>query len=773
MNAFYGCLVAVVAGTVVTASVSHAATPIEWTAYGADEGGSRYSPAAQITPTNVGQLRLAWTYRTGDLLYNNLTGEGRGRFEATPLFVDGKLYLSTPRGLVIALDPERGAERWRYDANVDIGGNYGDFANRGVSTWLDSAAGADTPCQRRVFLAAIDARLIALDAATGGLCENFGKAGIVDLTAGLPILPSYKGEYAVTSPPAIYRDSVIVGSAVADNRRFDAPSGVVRAYDARTGVLRWTWDPIPRDPTAVFYDTWQGPRAHETGAANVWSIISVDSARGLVFLPVGSASPDFFGGSRLGSNLYANSVVALHAATGQVAWHFQVVHHDLWDYDVPAEPVLVTIHRDGRKIDSVVVATKMGHLFVLDRDTGQPLLPVEERSVPASDVAGEQASPTQPFPVLPPPLTPERLSPSDVWGPTPEARSQCVRRLTGVRSDGMFTPPSLRGTILFPGNIGGSNWGGIAWDPIRNILVGPTNRLAFLVHLVPREQPNASSVIVDETPGWDFGPQIGTPYVVVRERFWSSDRIPCNAPPFGTLFAMDMSLWSKRWERPLGSMPGLHRYTGYRDWGSVNLGGVMLTRSGVAFASGGFDELLHAFDVRNGAELWSAPLPAGGHATPMTYQTASGTQFVVLSAGGHDALGTRHGDYVVAFALPRAPTRIGHKPAPLTGTYAGELRIGGNRFKAAWTIEHHGVAVTGAFSGDGSTINGEFKGTSVRGGLRLEGTWTLVAKACAGTFNAIAATANGAQLLEGPIHVKGTCTEGEEVGAMVLRRSRQ
>jgi len=329
----------------------------DWPAYGHDAGGTRYSPLAEITPGNVARLRVAWVYRTGDYLRD------RSRFEAAPLVVDGTLYVSTPLGHVIALDPERGIERWRYDARVSLEGDYGDFANRGVATWLDQTRGTALPCRRRIFLATVDARLIALDARTGRPCGDFGAGGEVDLAGGLRHAPAYHWEYGVTSPPAVASGLVIVGAAVSDNQRVDAPEGVVRAFDARSGRLRWSWDPVPP--------------ALSAGAANAWSVLSTDPERDLVFVPTGSASPDFFGGERPGANAHANSVVALRASTGRLVWAFQVVHHDLWDYDVPAQPVLFTLRRGGSALPAVAVGTKMGHLFILDRRTGAPLFPVE------------------------------------------------------------------------------------------------------------------------------------------------------------------------------------------------------------------------------------------------------------------------------------------------------------------------------------------------------------------------------------------------------------
>ena len=738
---------------------------VEWPAYGRDAEGTRYSPAAQIKRENVRQLRQAWSIRTGDLM----AGSNAGRFEAVPIFVDGTLFISTPLGNVLALDPETGAERWRFDAKLSLDADYGDFASRGVSTWVDRRLGRSAVCRRRIFVAPVDARLIALDAATGKPCRDFGNAGQVDLTVGLRNPPAYKGEYEVTSPPAIFGDLVIVGSAVGDNFRADAPSGVVRAFDARTGAQKWTWDPIPRDSSERGYDTWQGPVAHQTGAANAWSLISVDAKRGLIFVPVGSASPDFFGGERLGANLFANSVVALHATTGKVAWHFQAVHHDLWDYDIPSQPVLITVRRTGAgpAVDAVVVTTKMGHVFVLDRATGTPIFPVEERPVPASDVPGEKAWPTQPFPVLPVPLTPARLAPDDAFGLTPEDRAQCRAKIASARSEGIFTPPSLRGTIIYPGNIGGSNWGGAAWDPTRKLLVTPTNNLAFAVTLIPRDSMAAAR---RAAPGSEISPQRGTPYGMKREVLFSPSGVPCNPPPWGLLKAVSLSDGAKQWESPLGYIPALKDVPNGKSWGSINLGGAMITAAGLVFASGGFDSELHAFDIENGRELWQAKLPAGGNAMPMTYRTARGKQYVVISAGGHDRLRTPLGDYVVAFALPGAEVVQRPVSGPIAGSYEGELRISPNRFPVAWTIVENNGELTGTMKVTGSTLAGTIHGSRKDDALEFVVDFTFPEKNCGGKLESKGSAANNARFFEGTLVVKSNCSDHDEVGTWIMRR---
>ncbi len=454
--------------------------------YGNDRGGQRYSSARQITPGSIDRLELAWTYRTG-------TSEGPpGRSQSTPVFVDGLLYVTSALGRVAALDPDLGTAVWSFDPHVDTQSNYPDRTNRGVAVWRDASRAAGDPCARRVFYTPVDSRLIALDATTGKPCVGFGTNGEVDLVAGIRNPPSYRGEYAQTSPPTIIRDVVVVGSGVADNQRANAPSGVVRGFDARSGHLRWTWDPVPRAPNVPGYDTWEGPDAHASGAANVWSIGSADEERDLLFLPTSSASPDFYGGARAGSNLYSTSVVALRGTTGELVWHFQTVHHDIFDYDVPAQPVLFSFRSGSDAVPAVLQATKMGHVFVLNRLTGEPLLPVEERPVPASRVASEKAWPTQPFPLRPPPIVPQQLTARDAWGATSSEREWCRDRMRRLVSEGIFTPPSLEGSIVFPGNLGGAHWGGAAVDEARDLAIIPTNRLANVITLIPRDQDHAA-----------------------------------------------------------------------------------------------------------------------------------------------------------------------------------------------------------------------------------------------------------------------------------------
>ncbi len=648
----------------------------EWRHYARDAGGTKYSPLTEIDTASVARLALAWTIRTGDFtpaMFEGVEHDGveipedaraQGacaschgasiRFETTPLMVDGQLYVSTPANRVLALDPATGEERWAFDPGVDLERSYSeDLISRGVSTWLDHDAGPDAPCRRRLYLATIDARLMALDGATGRLCGDFGDEGTVHLDRGVGLngREADLGDYLVTSPPAVVNGVVVVGSAIGDNRRSDIESGVVRAYDARSGALRWSFDPIPRTDDHPAREGWSPESVAVTGAANVWSIISADPERDLVFLPTGSAAPDFYGGARPGRNDLANSVVALRASSGEFVWSFQVVHHDLWDYDVASQPVLIDLERDGGVVPAVVVGTKMGHLFVLHRETGEPLFDVEERPVPGSDVPGEQAWPTQPFPVAPPTLHETVLTPDSAFGVDDADRAFCRDWIASSRGNGIFTPPSLQGTIQWPGFAGGMNWDGMAWDPARQMLVVPVKRLAMFVQL--HERTDFERAIAEPEEGFEYARQEGTPYGMSRMPLVSPKGIPCSPPPWSKLVGVDLRSGTLAWERPLGRVPagltpGMDE-PGPDAWGSLTFGGPLATAGGVTFIAAGQDDRLRAFATATGAPLWEADLPAGGNAAPMTYRF-EGRQYVVIAAGGRGGIGSP-GDYVVAFAL--------------------------------------------------------------------------------------------------------------------------
>jgi quinoprotein glucose dehydrogenase len=647
---------------------------VEWTHYGGDAGGSKYSPLDQIDRSNVARLEVAWTTRTGD--FEGLSMEGSSshsaeaaadprasggctschgssiRFETTPLMRDGTLYVSTPLNRVLALDPASGETRWAFDPHIDITRDYSeDLISRGVSAWNDPAARADAACARRVFLGTVDARLVAIDAATGLPCSGFGEGGSVRLDRGVEVngRPVDAGDYLVTSPPAVLRDLVVVGSAIGDNRSRDVESGVVRAYHARTGVLRWSFDPIPRAPDHSAWGEWTPEAARTTGAANVWSIISVDEARDLVFLPTGSAAPDFYGGERPGRNDHANSLVALRGSTGEVVWSFQVVHHDLWDYDVAAQPLLVELRRDGGDVPAVVVGTKTGMLFVLHRETGEPLMPVEERPVPASDVPGERAWPTQPFPVRPALLHETRLTPDSAFGVDDETRAFCRAWIARLKNEGIFTPPSLEGTLVWPGFGGGINWDGMAWDPERQRVVTTVKRLAMFVQL--HRRADFESGLANPLEGLEYARQGGTPYGMTRMPLVAPDGVPCTPPPWGRVTAVDVGNEGVvAWQRPLGVLPQLADVPAAAEWGSIVFGGPLVTAGGLVFVAASQDDRFRALDVDSGETLWEVELPAGGQAAPMTYRYR-GRQYVVIAAGGRGGIGTA-GDHIVAYALP-------------------------------------------------------------------------------------------------------------------------
>ena len=617
----------------------------DWPVYGRDPGGARFSPLTQITRANVAQLQVAWTYHTG---IPDMSGMGHRppALEVTPIVVDGTMYVSTPTGIIAALDPATGTERWRFDAGVNPHRGYGDFVSRGVTFWRDRRAAAGSACANRIFAATIDARLFALDAASGKPCAGFGSNGAVDLRVGLRIAPFEFQAYEETSPPAVIGDLVIVGSGVADNSSPAPASGEVRAFNARTGALDWTFDPIPQDTTDPAYKTWQGGSAKRSGAANVWSVIVTDPERDLVFLPTTSPAPDYFGGLRVGDNRYANSIVALRGSTGEVVWTFQTVHHDIWDFDNASPPALVTVSRSGAKIPAVIQTGKSGMLFVLDRTTGKPIFPVEERPVPPSNVPGEVASPTQPFTALVPPLVPLQYSAADAWGPTPEAKAACHVILAALRNEGPFTPPSIQGTLSQPGNIGGAHWGGVATDERRGLAVVPVNRVPAAIQLIPAQGFNGDSLYREDAArgikNWEYTRMAGTPYVMRRRIIIGPAGVPCTPPPFGALVAVNLGTGAIQWNVPLGTFGGAP--------GSPNLGGPIVTAGGLVFIGATLDRAFHAFDIETGRELWTVTLPAGARATPMTYE-AGGRQFVVIAAGGSDVWGT--GDAIIAFALPK------------------------------------------------------------------------------------------------------------------------
>ncbi len=621
----------------------------DWPAWGNKPGGGHYSTADQITPQNVHMLEQAWVYRSGDFREGG-TGsideqpEGIAKlpllasgFQATPIVENDTLYFCTPFNRVIALDPETGQERWAYDPKVDV--NKETHTNcRGVSSWIDPLQ--PSVCAHRILTGTLDGRLIALDGKTGKPCTDFGAKGIVDLKEDLT--PHTDVEYSVTSPPAIINDLVITGASIIDNYKLDVPSGAVRAYNIRTGKLEWYWDALPPDYQAK--PEANGDLRFQNGTVNVWSIISVDKERNLVFLPTGNTSPDYYGGLRNGMDYYASSVVALNALTGKVVWHFQTVHHDIWDFDVPSQPTLYDIELNGKTVPALAQPTKAGHLFLLNRETGEPLFPVEERPVPQDPVAGEYLSPTQPFPTKPAPLYKSTITPEEAYGLTPLDRNYCKKKIASLRHDGIFTPPSLQGTINFPGASGSNNWGSPAIDPQRNLIVLNANQLIWEITLVPRKDCGDSGT-----------PMLGTPYCEKLDLVRSPLSVPCNPPPWGTLTAVDLVSGEKRWEIPLGTSRDLAPFPVWWIKGSPTSGGPIVTKSGLVFIGGTTDFYFRAFSTETGKELWRHRLPTAAISVPMTYRLKkTSRQYVVVAVGGHWGFPLPAGDHLMAFALPES-----------------------------------------------------------------------------------------------------------------------
>ncbi|HEY2048516.1 MAG TPA: pyrroloquinoline quinone-dependent dehydrogenase [Caulobacteraceae bacterium] len=609
----------------------------DWPYYGGDEGGQRYSPARQITPGNVKTLRIAWTYSTDDLATKPAAIK-RAAFENTPIMVGGRLFVSSPFNEVSALDPGTGRQLWRFDPKIDTTVRYGEgFASRGVAYWRAAHVADGAVCAERTFMVTNDRRLIALDAATGKPCPGFGRAGVVDVAAGVRLAASR--EMQLTSLPVVAAGVVVVGSSLADNQRVKEVSGAVRAYDAMTGKLLWSFDPLAAAGDSVV-----------AGAANVWAPMSVDSQRGLVFLPTTSPSPDFWGGLRKGDDGDADSVVALNIRTGRKVWAFKTVHHDVWDYDNPAQPTLATVAFHGVVQAAVLQPTKQGLLFTLNRDTGAPVIPVEERPVPQGGAPGEALAPTQPFPTAPRPLAPNTISPAEAFGLTPWDRAKCRRQIAAARHDGIYTPPSLQGTLEYPFTGGGANWGGLAFDPGRQVAYLNTTSLLHLITLIPAARVKAAQTA---DPDMEISPQTGAPFGIRREVLRSPIGMPCNPPPWGQLHAVDMRTGRVLWETPLGTTmdlaPGSQLVL--HNSGVPNFGGPIATASGLVFIGATLDNFLRALDARTGRVLWRGRLPAGGQATPMTY-VWKGRQYVVIAAGGHAKSDTKRGDEVVAFALP-------------------------------------------------------------------------------------------------------------------------
>lgn len=605
-----------------------------WAAYGGTPGGGQYSALDQITRDNVRDLKLAWTHSNGDTAKLAAMGKGAS-YELTPILADGALFICTQMGRVISLNPKTGVENWAFDPFAGlIKGEPMPGACRGVAYWQSQTPEPGGVCQSRIFRSEYGGRFFVLDAKTGKPCTDFGEGGLLDMAA-----PEYggTGHIRFTSPPAVLNDSVIVAGSIGDNIRANQPDGVIRAFDVRSGKLLWRISTIP------------DAMSQQTGNADVWPPYSVDVERNLVFIPTGSPSPDFYGANRNSDIPYANAILAIDGATGEVKWHYQAVHHDLFDYDMPSQPILADVIRDGRKVAAVIQITKMGTIFVLDRETGVPLFPVEERAVPKSDIPGEISSPTQPNPLKPFPFSKQRLTEDDIFGLTFWDRGKCRDSFKSLRYEGPFTPASLKGSLLFPAATGGGNWSGAAYDPVRNRLIVKAQNFGYTVKFFPLGDPNIPKV--PETAGARV--MEGTPYFVYGERWLSPFGVPCNAPPWGELVAIDMNSGDEAWRHPVGQVPfGPWKILkSPAAWGSPIMGGPMITAGGLVFMAGTTDSVIRAFDIDTGKELWSASLPVPGIAVPMTYEM-DGRQYVVIASGGSVQIGTDLSDQLLAFALP-------------------------------------------------------------------------------------------------------------------------
>lgn len=624
-------------------SFSAPADVLAWQHYGGTAEGTKYSPLDQITTENVRRLEQAWVYQTGE-------GPKPRKFQTTPILVDDLLIGCGPAGVVFALDPTSGKEKWTYDPEYKPSA-YGavNMNCRGVSAWTDKNAAPNVQCGTRVLYGTNDLRVIALDAPTGQPCADFGKSGVVTVDAGKPL--DEHDEVQFHSPPSIINDVAIFGTALFDLYRIDSPSGKVRAFSTRSGELLWEFDPIPRTPDDPAHKSWGKGSASIFGAANVWSFTSADPKNDLVFLPTTTASVDWYGGDRPGNNNYANSIVALRASTGEIVWHFQITHHGIWDYDLPSQPILADISKDGQTIPAVIVLTKQSMVFVFNRLTGDPIFPIEERAVPQNtDVTGEWLSPTQPFVDTPAPLNDLTLTEEDMWGFTWFDRNSCVEKLKNIRNEGLYTPPSIQGSLLNPAGAGGMNWGGGTVDAGGNLLIVPTLHTPAIVSLVPRAEADGGQAS-SAASKMSF-PLTGTPYVGTLQFLTSSLGAPCTKPPWARLSAIDLNDGSLKWQVPLGSIEN-ETDIPFVNWemGTPIAGGPISTGGGLTFIGATTDDKFRAFDSATGQKLWETRLPAGGQATPMTYEV-DGKQFVVIAAGGHVYYqNATPGDYIVAFVL--------------------------------------------------------------------------------------------------------------------------
>ncbi|MBY6208835.1 MULTISPECIES: glucose/quinate/shikimate family membrane-bound PQQ-dependent dehydrogenase [Halomonas] len=627
-----------------------------WHAYGRNNLGQRYSPLNQITPENVGDLELAWQYQTGDLKGPDDVGETT--YEATPLKIGNGLFLCTPHNWLVALDADSGEKLWQYDAKVPAESSRQHQTCRGVS-YLPPASGdedaldvavMDAPseslepiqCDAQLFMPTSDARLLAVDPATGALCENFADNGELDLMHNMPFKQS--GFYYSTSPPVVANGLVVVAGAVNDNYAVNSPSGVIRAYDARTGELRWNWDSGNPQETAPIAED----ETYATSSPNSWSVASADEELGLIYFPMGNRTPDQLGQFRSeAEETYATSVVALRLDSGEVEWVQQFVHHDLWDMDTPAQPSLVDLDTDEGMQPALVVPTKQGDVYVLNRATGEPIFPITEEPAPQGTIEGDFAAPTQPKSALN--FRPPTLREADMWGGTLVDQMICRIQFRSLRYEGQYTPPSEQGTIVFPGNFGVFNWGSVAVDPKRQVMFGMPLYLAFTSTLVPKEGADLGETNQGEQ---GLNENAGADYAVEMKPFLSPLGVPCQQPPWGYVAGTDLRTGEVAWQHKNGTIEDMTALPLPFKMGVPGIGGPVITDGGVAFLAAAVDDYFRAYDLTTGEQLWESRLPAGGQATPMTYLNSKGEQMVVLVAGGHGSIGTTIGDYVMAYKLP-------------------------------------------------------------------------------------------------------------------------
>ena len=628
--------------------------PSDWQFYGGNANSTRYAPLSQITPGNVGKLEVAWTYRTGINGPDMPPGiAGPKSFEATPLKVGDSLFLCTPYNVTISLNATTGKQLWRFDPHI----TRQRFTSvcRGVSYYPGS--GSSASCDARIITATIDNQLIALDPTSGQPCEGFGEHGVVDFGQG-----SADPQHLVftTSPPLVMGNLIILGSGVTDGQNNHEPSGVVRAFDVHSGKLAWAWDVLSSEPSQ---ETDSSRYAADT--PNAWGVFTGDTQLGLVYIPTGNSPPDYYGGGRTAEyDRYNASIVALDVATGKVRWSFQTAHHDVWDLDVASQPILVDIETAAGVRPAVIQPTKRGEIFVLDRRTGVPIFPVAERAVPQLQVSGERLSPTQPFNTNFANFEPARLEEADMWGGTILDQMLCRITYRSLDHEGLYTAATLRGSLEYPVSLGVFTWGSASVDPTRQLMLVNGNYQPFIVRLVPRAEADRqgaqefdfsgrTKVIANPAESKYLWPQSGTPYAVNTLPFLSPLGLPCHTPPYGFIAAVDLRSGKTVWKRPLGTTRDAAPLGIALPTGVFNIGGAVVTRSGLAFIGAAIDNYIRAFDFRSGVLLWQARLPAGGQATPMTYVGGDGQQYVVIAAGGHRELATKQGDYVVAYRLPK------------------------------------------------------------------------------------------------------------------------